>query len=102
MMMNVKVDSEVEEEEEAVVEAEVVEEDSAAEADAEEVDVDTVTEITTDQDTVEEKASILTYKTKKLNKNPEILLNDHTIDSMRFFIYVTNKLSNYNYLKFRF
>ena len=80
MMMNVKVDSEVEEEEEAVVEAEVVEEDSAAEADVEEADVDTVTEITTDQDTVEEKASILTYKTKKLNKNPEILLNDHTID----------------------
>ena len=38
MMTNVKVDSEVEEEEEAVVEAEVVEEDSAAEADVEEAD----------------------------------------------------------------
>ena len=83
MMTNVKVDSEVEEEDEAVVEAEVVEEDSEAEADVDEEDVDTVTEITTDQDTVEEKASILTYKTKKQNNKNNKL--DHTIDSMRFF-----------------
>ena len=76
-------DSEVEEEEAVVeAEAEVVEEeeDSAVEADAEEVEEDMAIEIITDHPTVEEKPSILTYKTKKLNKNPEILLNDHTID----------------------
>ena len=77
MMMKDQMDSEVEEEE-AVVEAEVVEEeDSAEEADAEEAEEDMVIEIITDQVTVEEKASILTYKTKKQNKNNKL---DHTID----------------------
>ena len=103
-MRKKEMDSEVEEEEAVVeAEAEVVEEeeDSAVEADAEEAEEDTEIEIITDHPTVEEKPSILTYKTKKLNKKK---LNDldHTIDYMRFLFYVTNKLSNYNYLNLRF
>ena len=75
-MMKDQMDSEVEEEE-AVVEVEVVEEEDSVEVDAEEEEEDMEIEIITDQVTVEEKASILTYKTKKQNKNNKL---DHTID----------------------